>query len=55
MTPDIIERVTLVIWPSVPPDRSLATVSERWERMEPVYHAERIREIQQERSDNNGN
>ena len=42
-----IERTPPRGWPMAPRDYSLATVDRRWADIEPLYHAERKREIQQ--------
>jgi len=55
MSPDIIERVTMKIWPQKESDYSIDTLPQRWVAMEPVYRAERIREFQQQRSNDDVN
>lgn len=45
-----IERLTHLCWPKAPRDYSLATVGERWAAIEPIYHAYRAKERQDNRA-----
>lgn len=53
ISPDIIEQYIYTKWPREPADVSLDTLPLRWKAMEPVYRAERIREIIREREESN--